>query len=397
MEVSALRKELTPVKFNRGQLIHKYGNKPLIKSYKSFDYTAKSGYLSIHRNVQVKDVICVDWFETTVIIKLAHIDEYETSVKLSDSVYLMKTGERTKHYNHVWEVFFEGERIGTILTHPQQKFISEDYAQFKLDNFLLYSVDWLETYFNLMASANWIHKGLTRLDISIDGSSIKNALKLIYKHDNGNTVGRKGKAMFNFTKGSKKNIEHFHVGSASSDKVATIYKKSDEIKKSEKNYIKDFWFKNGLEDIEDVYRFELRLRSKVTKNYDINSLNDFNYLASIVRTEVKNWFEFYYVGKDTNKHRTYKNNKEMNWIDWESIQGELLPKHKAVATDSVYKAKRLIKDMFYFHYVENKPLQTAYIDRLISEFSLHHWYSSKQDYWKAEFDKMKRLNGFNSN
>lgn len=388
---------LTPLKLNRGQLIHSNQTKTPLIDYNSNDYKQKNDTSLIHSNVQVFDVICVDWFETTLTVKTGMIDQQKSEIKLSDEVYLINTGNRSKLYNSVWTVIFEGENIGTLQTHPVHSYMNENNGQFKIENHLLYSFDWLDTYFGLLASARWTHKNVTRLDISIDGSSIKKALDLIVKHEKSDTIGRKGKADFHAKKDPENKIKSFHVGSSSSEKYATIYKKSDEIEKSEKQYIKDFWYKNRLNDIKDVYRFELRLKSKITKHYDINRLNDPTYLASIVRTEVKNWFEFYYKGKDKNKHRTYQKSKDMNWIEWENIQGELLPKQNAVSTDTIYKAKRVIKDAFYFNHVHGKELPKKLLDDLLNEYCLHGWYHSKIEYWKNDFDREKRLKGFNSN
>ena len=397
MKETTILNPLTPSRLNRGQLIQDFPARPLATDYYSKDYNEKNPILSIHDNVQVNDVICVDWFETTLNISFNDFDIGKPEIRLSDDVYLINKNQRTQFYNALWSVVFDGEIVGTLQTHPAQVFMNKNNAQFKIENSFLYTFDWLDMYFGLLSSANWQHKNITRLDIAIDGSSILNALDLIDKNDKTDTIGRKGKASFIYKKSSDKKIVNFHVGSASSEKAATIYKKSDEIEKSGKTYIKDFWFKNNLTDISNVNRFELRLKSKIANRYDINRLNEPGYLASIVRTEVKNWFEFYSKSKDTNKHRAYKNNKQMNWIEWDKIEGQLLPKHKATGADTIHKAKRVIKDLYYFHHVSGNTLPADLIDRLLNEYCLHHWLTLRVDHWLEDFEKIKRTKGFTSN
>ena len=397
MEVVTMKaKGLDPNKFNRGQLIQLHEEKRPLTNCNTTNYNVKNRLFVKNEKNNVSDVISVDWFETTIMINLSKIDQEKESLQLSESIFLLNDRCRTKHYLNKWTLVYCGEKVATLMTNPDASYMPPNQAQMKLENYLLYSIDWLDIYKDVLHELKWIHKSLTRLDIAIDGSSVKNALKLVNDHDKDNVIGRKGKADFDWKKGHLKNVKSFIIGSAKSEKLATIYKKSDEIKESEKGYIKDFWTKNGLQDIEDTYRFEIRLRSKIANNYDLDRLDQNSYLSSIVRSEIKNWFEFYYCGKDKNKHRTYKSGT-MEWIDWENIKGELLPKNKAILKTGIHRAKRLIKDLSYIHHVEGKPLQTDIIDLLMNEYCLHQWYDTRIDFWIEDFEKEKRFKNIGSN
>ena len=87
----------------------------------------------------------------------------------------------------------------------------------------------------------------------------------------------------------------------------------------------------------------------------------------------------------------------MEWIDWENIKGELLPKNKAILKTGIHRAKRLIKDLSYIHHVEGKPLQTDIIDLLMNEYCLHQWYDTRIDFWIEDFEKEKRFKNIGSN
>lgn len=387
---------LDPIKYNKGQLIQLEGQKHHLKDYKSNTYTVNTAFIQKNGKKTVKNVISVDWFEATISVNSAIIDPLQETIQLADNIFLLNDKQRTSHFLCKWSLIYNGEKVATLLTCPSASFIAPNQSQIKIENSLLYTVDWLDIYKDILIETNWTHKNITRLDIAIDGASINNALKLISDYDKGQIIGRKGKALFHSVKDPGKELKRFHVGTSASEKVATIYNKSKEIQNSDKDYIKQFWLNNGLENIDNTHRFELRLKSKITKNYDLNKLDQNNYLASIVKTEIVNWFEFYYKGKDKNKHRTYKNGT-MEWIDWNEITGQLLPKNKAFAKQGIHRAKRLIKDLNYIHHVEGKRLDKSLVSLLISEYCLQQWYDSKIEYWIQDFEKEKKYKDFGSN
>lgn len=383
-----------PNELNKGQLIHlsafEKGLEPNTDKALGHKKRAQKVYNLNVEKKEVLNVICCDWFETT----LSGCIEMKTDVsfiQLNEYTYLHNTGNSSGNYLFIWKVVYLGEHIGTLQTSPRKNYMSPDQMQFKIENNLLYTVDWLDTYKEFLSVSNFQHKSLTRLDIAIDGSGAKNGLSLTQRHLKGRIIGRKGKAKIKPSFDPNKNIVDFHIGSTSSEKSGTIYAKSNEIEKSNKTYILDYWEKNNLLYTGDVKRFEIRLRAKIANEYDWTKMDDSSYLASIVRSETKNWFEFYYKGKDKNKYRTYKN-KTMDWIDWKTISGELLPKGDAVAKSGVHRAKRLIKDSYYLNYVKGVKLNKGCINHCVDEYCLDGWLQSKLDNWYSEWDNEKRFN-----
>lgn len=388
---------LDPHKLNRGQLIHEKGSSletdPLrLKGLRSI-LDVEKDYNSIVEKKEVDNVLFVDWFEVTITLPFVP-DQSQDNVQLNEFVRLENLNSSTRLYSTKWNLFYMGKSVGTLMTNPNNS--NHNRAQFKIQNISLYEFDWLDTYKEIYSLLRWNHVSLTRLDIAIDGKAAFKALKLAKRHLTGRVVGRKGKATFSAKYSSSKEITSFHVGSSKSDKSATIYNKSKEILNSEKGYISLAWKSNGLNTDETVNRFEIRLKSKVTKSYDWTKLDDLEYLASIFRTETKNWFEFYYTGKDKNKYRTYKNNT-MEWIKWESVEGKLLQKNEAISVTGVHRAKRLIKDSLYMETVKSLPANRDVIYKLLNEYSLHKWFDDRIDNWLNEWDKEKKINQLNSN
>lgn len=392
----AMKTRLDPNKYNRGQLIHFAYEKGHVNSYTSDHYIEKDTIFQKNEKKDIQNVICVDWFECTMIINNLKLDPDISDIKVSENIHLSRQPGSTRFYNYIFSLYYMGECVGTLLADPSSSFMSRNQASFKMDNYMLYTADWLDVYRDILECTEWVHKSISRLDISIDGKAGKDAHDLTVKWSKSNVVHRKGKADIDFKMCSNKKVNKIIIGSATSEKQATIYDKSNELSESKKEYIKQFWSINGLADINEVYRFEIRLRSKITKHYDLNRLDDPTYLASIVMTETKNWFEFVYKGKDTNKHRMYKKGT-IDWIDWSQIKGDLLPKDKAVNRQGIHRAKRLIKDLHYVHYVENKPLPASLINQIKDEYCLHRWYDDKIEYWRHEFEKAKKVNKINSN
>lgn len=391
---------LDPRRLNRGQPIHFDSKNSVITACNSIDSKRFSpSFLNVEKQApksEVKNVVFIDWFEATLRIENV-IDFTKDFIQLSDEIYIKNKHQRTGHYEARWELYYLGEEFGILLTNPTQKFIHERNVQFKVNNYKLYQKDWLDDYKEILRTTNWTHISTSRLDIALDGEAGTNGIELTERWLKGRVIRRKGKAVIQQKYLPSKKVIGFYVGSSKSDKSATVYSKTDELKQSEKQYIADAWNKNNLKSREDVNRFELRMKSKITSNYDWTKFDDPDYLSSILRTESKNWFEFYYQGKDTNKHRMYKH-KTVDWVEWDSIKGQLLEKTEATNPTGVHRAKRVIKDLLTLHHLCGKQSNKAYIEDLIDEYNLHRWYASKIDSWMFEWNKINKFKErFNSN
>lgn len=386
-----------PFKLNRGQVVHFEGGVSDLSLSDSNTYTASKSYKTIVEKKECCNVVFCDWFETTLVRKLDQNYDVESEfIEIADGLILEALPGRSKNYQRLWNVVYFGEHFGVLQTCPSATFIHALYIQFRIKNDHLYRSDWLTAYREILELSGWTHKSLTRLDIAIDGKAGDNAKIITKRHLSGRTIGRKGKALLSTSYTSNKTIIRYHVGSPSSEKSATIYNKVDDNKKTGKTYISEAWKINGLKDIEKTDRFEIRMRSKIANNYDWTRLDDSSYLSSVVRTECKNWFEFYYKGRDKNKYRSHKSGK-MEWIDWSDIAGQLLPKNKAVAKSGVHRAKRIIKDCMYLNYVEGKDVPSGLIRQLKKEYTLHKWFDTKVPYWHQEWSREKRYKNLNSN
>lgn len=404
-------KILDPLKLNRGQLLHSDDGKTTLTNSDTIDYEKKKLYHDyVDKNYgisevksEVKNVVFLDWFEITIRLKNRIIATDENNIiEVSDGLILVCENWNTGMYEKRWKVIYHGEHFGTLQTDPKYSNSNHLNAQLKVENRMLYTSGWLDDLLEIRNLLDWKHiVSYTRIDIAIDGAAGGNAKTIVKKFldPRTKTISQVGKPIISRGTNRNREIVRFHVGCMKSDKTATIYRKSDEIEKSEKQYIKDAWKRNNLENVKEVDRFELRLRSRKTKflNLQLEKFDDPDYLSSIARTEMKGWFEFHYIGNDKNRYRRGNKSSEMKWIDWDSLEGYLLPKSKAIAKTGMHKAKQTIKNLTYYNYVEGHEMEFDIVDSLKDEYCLHKWYNDKFEHWQQEWNREKKLRDLTSN
>jgi hypothetical protein len=226
---------------------------------------------------------------------------------------------------------------------------------------------------------SWKHRSTTRIDVAIDGAT--KAYSTACKALSSKVIQRKGRTKTRTTTTPQGIITKFEIGSMKSAKYGKIYNKSEVLKKYDKPYIPKFWEGNGMDISEDenVYRYEITLRSKIGNRYDWKRLDDASYIASIARTETKNWFEFYYVGKDKNKHR-------------KSINGDLLAKEKVIKASRAFNAKRAILTLSKEQFFEGEHLASnEVISTYIGRYDLKEWYENKSAKWFNEWERERQV------
>lgn len=393
---SVAKSKVDPPKYNRGQVIHQ---KPT-SNLSNIDTASVVASAKLYKQNVVLSCICVDWFQAC--IDVLNIDVLSSltqrkvveEIQVNDDVLLSYSGNGTKNFEKLYKVYLYGIHYATLQfdTRCPQLF---DYNSgiIKLENQVLYTSSWLDDFKYIISEMGARVRSITRLDIAIDGSD--KAIEFINRWVKGRTLGRKGKAAITPCYRNDLSIESVIVGRPSSDKQISIYEKLQEISKSNKSYITEFWKNNGLQIGDKVWRTEIRMNSGITSSYDWQRLDDPAYLASIARTELKNYLEFYYKGKDSNKHRTYKN-KSMEIIDFDRIGGKLLEKRENKPPSDVYRAKQAIKHLYREDYLNGIEDAVKVANDLTVEYGLSDWLNMKLPYWIDEWCKEKKVRQFTS-
>ena len=383
-----------PLKLNRGQVIQNRGVKTPPKPYTR---GVSEQLVKNHKKSTNHTIVC-DWFEQT--LSTLKTDWQEVDTELAPSIFLEPHEVGTKHYERTYTLYLYGQKFGQLLTTPRRSYVPKDRVQFKVFNHLLYTSGWLDDYKYILSELGWEWVSTTRLDIAID--NVPKLIELATRSTKSKVIKRKGKAAFNVSYGSQNEITKIEFGSLRSDKHAKGYPKGNELDSSGKTYIEDYWRNNGLKvpqsEADKLWRYEMTLKPKINSQYDWQRFDDPQYLASIVRTESKNWCAFYYDGKDKNKHRKYQAST-MEYINWTEIGGCLLEKRKRIKMESNYKAKQTVKTLTENLYkgisndycrIDKGRLETSYqdiINQMIAEHQIQNWYDDRLPNWLIDWDK----------
>jgi hypothetical protein len=372
------KSHVDPIKLNRGQVIHFEERK---EPYKPRKQGVSEGVLSVKQK-NTSHTINLDWFAQTLTNDTIPLRGGE--IEVSEGVHLIQVQGRTKHYDLKYEVYLFGQSFATLLAQPRAEYVQPNRVEVKVHNHLLYTEGWLDDYKYILSETGWRVVSNTRTDIAIDGAH--ELMRMCERSFKSRVIKRKGRARWKCESDNKSNaIKKVEIGSMHSDKYGKVYPKVEEVESSGKDYIKQFWKRNGLEVKGDMPRYEMTMRAKVGNNYDWERFDDPEYLASIMRTESKNWCDFYYDGRDKNKHRKYKSST-MQYINWTEIGGDLLEKQRVIRAKSYLKAKMSIKFLAEEHY-KGSDDHTKTIYKLLSKYSLEDWYDKKLSYWLDDWTK----------
>jgi hypothetical protein len=205
-------------------------------------------------------------------------------------------------------------------------------------------------------------------------------------------------------------IKGFYIGKRISDKCMSGYLKSNEIKRSNKKYISDYWANNNLQGLDSVERLELRLKSKILKGIVKNSkatvvsfldrLDDQIFIASLFKSQIDGYYQFV-LASDLERDSKVTRHNKIDVVDWTKVTYDKIDKMKKVKKpSSVWGAKQRITwglKMIHAGYYPSKNLfENEEYQRLLliaEEYQIVSWFNSlvkrieKRD--KAQIAEMK--------
>ena len=281
----------------------------------------------------------------------------ELQKRLADNTIQLYTVEKRHNRNPNFRYNYKihnnsNEEIADIFIVPSNHVYKYDEVLIKISNHLLYQQNLLSTIENLLHNLNLTFIRINELHIAIDSmlnAKIMDILRRISK-------GHKTIALNNNTiKLSSDNFDYnnekyttYHLGSKKSDLTASVYNKTLEITASGKDYIKQYWALNGLDITKEIFRFEVKLKYKRIKKYNLtlSMINKVNVLSAIIVKEIKEneWINFYNVKardkiklneKKITKQTLIKRGSKIRWMHWnhfpsqmELLTNNIAPNHK---------------------------------------------------------------------
>ena len=327
----------------------------------------------------------MDWLEFMVsgcfISNDQALDKYEFE---NGKIIFAKKGNGTKLYKYSYEIFYNTKLFGKCHCSPRSpEILKADSIQLKIENNVLYELGYLDDVKHLFKTCSWKVLNTSRVDIALDGVKVLHLMDKFLRDE----IQKLGKAKVNTYFTGKRELTGFDVGSRSSNKWITAYDKTLELEKSNKHYIKDFWAATGLDFKEqNIERLELKLRNEEMKkiiNFDWTQLDNFEYLASVFRSTMKNFFEFIEITKDTNVSRA----KRIEFIEWDFLGAILLPRLSTQETNEVYRMKQAAKTMFWNYLACGREYYSQIAQELAINVNCLDWYANKCEDWKHEFYK----------
>lgn len=241
----------------------------------------------------IKHAISTDWVEVNLLC--GHIEKWEKEKFIGDEknkLLFKKAGIGTRFFKSKFDIFHEKRSFGHLLCNPRDgSILNKNLLQLKVLNNRLYEIGWLDTLKTIMKAADFKYHGTSRLDIAVDGGEF---FKLFEEWNSGK-IDKLGKASVIPYFTSKRKLEGYECGKRSSEKMISCYNKSEELKRTGKYYIKKWWKKVDLEIGDRVERLELRMSNdelKKYQDYDFGKLDDFEHLATLMKSGLHKFFEF---------------------------------------------------------------------------------------------------------
>lgn len=349
----------------------------------------------------VPHTIILDWLEMMGTVDIPDNLEDGSLLEYSNEVVLEKDPYGRPDFKSSFTVYFFGDRFAKLSCHPKKltKSYKPTSANLKIENHILYSEDWHSDLNQVMDGLGFKLRNVTRLDIAVDGlNHIPDILNAYSRQD---PLNRKiklvGRATFAAKIHDKETMyyKNFQIGSMRSEKMISVYLKTSEIEKSNKQYIREFWRKNGLApgDGEPVYRVELRMRSKYLKmirGFCIEACTSTKYLFTLFKRGCHNFFEFSFDDKGKNVSRQ----RRVKFLPHHFMNCVLLEKHEKPVVDDIFKAKMSIHLAVKSCLMGQKQNEDAMfcisdMHKNVCDYGLRNWFEKKVDEW---FKKYNTLN-----
>jgi hypothetical protein len=338
---------------------------------------------------KVLHTINLDWFEAMASGVLVNGDDAKETYEFDNgNIVLAKKGNGTKVFKFTYEVYLKQKLFGKCHVSPRSpEILRSDFCQFQVCNNVLYEAGGFSDIKYFFRTLSWKVTNITRFDIALDGVRV---LPLVDRFVKGE-IEKLGKAKVKPFFTGKRVIEGFDIGSKASNKWITGYLKSAELERSGKEYIKDFWKRTGLNTEEPIERLEIKIKNEEIKkivDFDWRNLDDFEYLASIFRTCMKNFFEFVEKGKDSNVTRK----KKINFVDWDFLGANLLERMSTQETTEIYRMKQSAKTNYWCFLASGRQYYSDIAQEQAININCLDWYVNKLPDWKHEYHKKQGHN-----
>lgn len=306
------------------------------------------------------------------------------------SFQLRLTGNRTRFWNKVFEVYYNGESFGTLCAEPHNHKIKQpNEVFFKLDNHWNYLAEWFEAIENFARTFELSLSHFNRLDIATDGFNFLDPVRLYHK----DFIELVGRADATVRRKGNKPVHGFNLGSMKSDKYVRVYNKQKEIEQhSKKYYIREFWSACGVDekDFEKMERLEVTMRHKVVKEF-IGQLTwgklrqmsqSGEYLKSLLQSAIKHCYQWRERRK--NERDNVSRLREVCAINWNCCL-KLLERVKVFSAKKVRALQTTAKTAYQLYLKTGFGKYAGIAYEIIENCNLQPWFEKRRMWWDYEY------------
>lgn len=213
---------------------------------------------------QQKDsLISLDWLSVSVKTRKIYKIEYENQIiNVNKYLELRSTRRQTPMFKNVFDVIYKGMLVATLETNPKGGILGENHCILKFNNEILFTDNLKKLYYRMKYAIGFQFEKFNKIDIAVDTLANGQEMKLFKKFTQ-DKIRFKGNSKVSAQWNAKNELEYFRIGSKKSDKFVRCYYKRQEIAKSGKTYIEDFYNKNGFDSEKEVFRVELCLSTVI--------------------------------------------------------------------------------------------------------------------------------------
>lgn len=297
------------------------------------------------------------------------------------SIYKEKGG--TKLFRSSFSLYINAKPFMQLFCDPHERsIIAPDHMQIQIKNEQFYRIGWLNSFKLILQRFSWTVASISRLDVALDGH---NFIAVANKVQRGQIVCV-SRALRAPIYNSKQELIEFRLGNYGSDRCLKVYNKSQELKVSHKHYIKALWEKAGLDTSKDVERLEVTLRHQFLKSvseFDWRELDNFEFLASLMRTGLRKYWEFRQPTKKKNVTRC----KKFDFIQWSHIGGTLLDRLQVIPANEVSRMRQAAKTLYMTFKATNEKWRFEACLEMLKNVNSLAWFYHVFEKWDNEFDR----------
>lgn len=207
----------------------------------------------------------LDWLTCTFAVPMSGLRPFNgDQVELPGDLTLHRHYGRTKVFNRIDELkMSNGRRVGIVASDPHSNVsFRPEHVQLKLDNGALYDQAWVDLLTELVECQGWEPFRVDQLDIAADGYDM---MQPFHAYRDGRVIyGGRAELVLRDANNALKAAE---IGNRGGNKFARCYNKSRELKITRKAYVRSYWRKLGLPDLDTVQRLEVSVKGRELRRY----------------------------------------------------------------------------------------------------------------------------------